>query len=62
MIAPVPPDAELVRKLAAAVGLPLDDARVAEVKSILGAQLAASYPAEIVTGVEPSTRFEVDWP
>lgn len=62
MIAPIPPDAALVRKLAAAVGLALDDERVTAVQPILAAQLSGTYPAEVLQGVEPATHFEVDWP
>ncbi len=61
MTAPTPPDAALVRELAAAVGLALDDERIAQVQPILAAQLAVSVPAEVVDGAEPATHFEVDW-
>lgn len=62
MSAPVPPDAALIRQLAASVGLPLDEDRAAAVQPILAAQLSAAYPAEVLTGVEPATHVEVDWP
>lgn len=62
MIAPVPPDATLILKLAASVGLPLNDERVDAVQPILAAQLSGPYPAEVLQDVEPVTHFEVDWP
>jgi len=59
--APIALDAALVRQLAAAARLPLDDERIAHAQPILAAQLAISVPAELLVGTEPATHFDLDW-
>jgi hypothetical protein len=54
---------EVVAALAAAVGLPLDADRVAEVTASLAAQIEAGggSTADELEGVEPAITFEPRW-
>lgn len=55
-------DTALVRGLASAVGLHLEDEEIEAVHQILATQLAPETdPASLVSVIEPATHFYADW-